>query len=357
MNIFHFPVLLMVIALMMPGNKQNTTSMIDTETLYPFEGKYIDLEVLILVQPVAKYSSNFKTLSKYAFRFNAPDDWLNNFSKEATFKGASFKIEKDGSLVYKTATAESYQKIDALPKGAVLDNVVGNEMLLTVKDGVIRLSRLQEGNTYQLKKYDASGTALFEANIQHTDVVVEGNTNYSHPYLYYFGCTPDYLIFTSNNRDYPKTVTVELQQGKVTTYDFSIAGIIRDEDESNVPGFITINRDESKFTTLLLNLSWKGSLPGNGYNKAEILMKGEVLYVSFYHGIATGSSLYAFNLGTGEKLWQADVKQLNVSHSEYYNTVRLSSWKDYIILEGIEAEGHYVQIFKADSGERVFSTF
>jgi hypothetical protein len=175
--------------------------------------------------------------------------------------------------------------------------------------------------------------------------------------LYYFGCTPDYLIFTSNNRDYPKTVTVELQQGKVTTYDFSIAGIIRDEDESNVPGFITINRDESKFTTLLLNLSWKGSLPGNGYNKAEILMKGEVLYVSFYHGIATGSSLYAFNLGTGEKLWQADVKQLNVSHSEYYNTVRLSSWKDYIILEGIEAEGHYVQIFKADSGERVFSTF
>jgi outer membrane protein assembly factor BamB len=86
-------------------------------------------------------------------------------------------------------------------------------------------------------------------------------------------------------------------------------------------------------------------------------MLGETLYVSFYHGIATGSSLYAFTRSTGKLLWQADVKQLNVSHSEYYNTVLLSNWKNYIILEGIEAEGHYVQIFNKDTGERLFSTF
>lgn len=333
------------------------TPMTPRETLYPFEGKYIDLEVLMLIKPVGTYPENFKTTSKYAFRFSAPNDWLNNFSQDAEYAGSKFNINEKGELLFKSVQDADYKKIDALPAGSSRDNVVGNELLLAVNKGVVRASRLQEENYYLIKKYDETGKVLFEKTVKHTDITVDGNTNYHHPYLYYFGCTPDYLVFTSNNRDYPKTVTVFLSDGKITEYDFSIAGFIRDEDEANVPGFIVIDRDKNTVKTLLLNLSWTEELEGGSYNKAEILMVGDVLYVSFYHGIATGSSLYAFERTTGKRLWQADVKQLNVSHSEYYNTVFLSNWKDYIILEGIEAEGHYVQIFNINSGERVFSTF
>jgi outer membrane protein assembly factor BamB len=353
-----FPLQLLLICLATIGQiTPEKKHMTPSETLYPFEGKYIDLEVLMLIKPVGTYTDNFKTTSKYAFRFSAPNDWLNNFSLDAEYAGSNFKINEKGELLFKSGQDADYKKIDALPAGSSKDNVVGNELLLAVNKGVVRASRLQEENYYLIKKYDEAGKVLFEKTVKHTDITVEGNTNYHHPYLYYFGCTPDYLIFTSNDRDYPKTVTVFLNDGTITEYDFSIAGFIRDEDEANVPGFVVMNRDKNTFKTLLLNLSWNGELEGGSCNKAEILMVGEVLYVSFYHGIATGSSLYAFERTTGKLLWQADVKQLLVSHSEYYNTVFLSNWKDYIILEGIEADGHYVQIFNKNTGERLFSTF
>jgi hypothetical protein len=354
MNLLHIPILVLI--MMIPALRTGSQVM-EHENLYPFEGKFIDLDELEIVLPAGSVDDNFKVSSKYAFRFSAPSDWMNNFSREVKFGQSVFELNDEGVLKFYSQSNSSGEEIDRLGKDQSLDNVVGSDFLVSVNGGVIRLSRLEENQKYLLKKYDAGGRLVYEKMITHTDITVEGNTYYHHPYLYYFGCTPDYLIFTSNDSKYPKTVTVKLADGSITNYEFTIAGFIRDEDESNVPGFVIIDRDKEQINTLLINLSWKAAVKGNWYNRAEILMKGEILYISLYHGISTGSSLYAYNRSSGELLWQAEVKQLNIPHSEYYNTVFLSSYKNKIILEGVEAGGHYVQIFDEKTGARLYSTF
>ena len=328
----------------------------DQDDLYPYEGKYIDLEVMMIVKPAGSVEANFKTSSKYAFRFTAPSAWLNNFYTERTFQGVEFNIEDDGKLVM-TDKQGREKKVEVLMEGDAVDNVVGGDFLVAVPGGIIRITRYEKCNNYVIKEFDSTGTKKWETTVEHTEITIDGNTYYHHPYLYYFGCTPSTLVFTSGDRDRPATVTVNLNDGKATKYDFSIAGFIRDEDESNVPGFILLDEKREKMTCMLLNLKWSVPMKDMSWNRAEVLMKGEVLYVSLYHGISSGSALFAFNRSTGEMLWQADVKQLNIPHSEYYNTVLLSSFKNRIILEGIEAEGHYVQIFDEKTGERLFSTF
>ncbi len=357
MKVVKFNILMVFLALVFFGGSQIKQQPMDQKNYYPFEGKYIDLEELKFVVPAGVITENFKTTSKYAFRFSAPSEWLSNFNKAATIGQCKFTISSDNELYFKSSPTAEFEKIDALGESVKLDNVVGNDFLLPLANGVVRVSRLQEEDVYRIIKYDLTGKPIYEENIKHTEVTIDGNTYYHHPYLYYFGCTPSYMIFTSNDRVYPKTVTIALSTGIIQEYDFIIAGFIRDEDESNVPGFVDMERDGRKFTTRLLNLTWSSEMPVLSCNRAEILMMGEILYISFYHSLSTGATLFAYNRSEGNLLWKADVKQMNISHSEYYNTVHLSAWNNYIIMEGIEAEAHYVQIFNRDSGERLFSTF
>src|SRR5690606_32229672 len=85
----------------------------------------------------------------------------------------------------------------------------------------------------------------------------------------------------------------------------------------------------------------------------EFLLKGDLLYIANYHPIATGSSLHCFDLKTEKMKWTADVLQVNASHSEYYNKVTLSMYKDRLLMQGDEAYGSYLQIFDAESGKRL----
>jgi hypothetical protein len=353
-----FPSFLMSLILMSCSGPTNHPAQgnNDPEKYYPFDGKYIDLDELELIRPAGIYVETFKTQSKFAFRFNAPSDWLENFAQNAEYKNATFKIDENHILWISESGGQS-KKIDEPGKDLVVDNVVGAEFLVAINGGVVRVSRYGDETGYHISKFDETGKQLFKIEIKHTDIEVKGNTYYHHPYLYYFACTPDYMVFTSNDRSYKKTVQVHLSDGKVTEFNFITSGIIRDEDEINVPGYITIDEDRASFKTLILNLSWNAKIPENAYNTAETLMKGDTLYVSFYHGISSGSSLYAFNRNTGEQLWKADVKQLDIPHSEYWNTVRLSRYENRIILEGVEEGGKYVQIFDAADGHRLFSTF
>ena len=89
---------------------------------------------------------------------------------------------------------------------------------------------------------------------------------------------------------------------------------------------------------------------------AETVLFGDILVIAVFHDISTGSELSAFNINTGEKLWEADVKQLAVPHSKYYNKVILSCYENKIIMEGVEAYGHYLQIFDLETGKRLFES-
>jgi hypothetical protein len=77
-------------------------------------------------------------------------------------------------------------------------------------------------------------------------------------------------------------------------------------------------------------------------------------WIAVYHPFSTGAELYKYD-GEGN-CQRLDVAQPNVSHSEYYNQVYLSQYKNRIILEGDESYSRYVQLFDASSSKRLFST-
>jgi len=83
------------------------------------------------------------------------------------------------------------------------------------------------------------------------------------------------------------------------------------------------------------------------------ILKDSLLYIANYHPIATGSSLQCYDMRSGKIKWTADVKQIMASHSEYSNKVVISMYQNKIIMEGNEDGGDYVQIFNAETGERL----
>jgi hypothetical protein len=62
------------------------------------------------------------------------------------------------------------------------------------------------------------------------------------------------------------------------------------------------------------------------------------------------------DLETGTPRWIADVEQMNVGHSAYYNDVSLERVGASVVMRGWEAAGCYLQSFELASGRRLSST-
>jgi len=136
----------------------------------------------------------------------------------------------------------------------------------------------------------------------------------------------------------------------IIEYDKTANGLILDNDEKNLAGFVT--QDEDHFTVQMIdNTKYEFEIK-YGNPACDFILKDNLLYIANYHPISTGSSLHCFDLKTGKMKWTADVKQIMADHSEYSNKVTLSMYKNKIIMEGNESYGDYVQIFDAETGKR-----
>jgi hypothetical protein len=179
------------------------------------------------------------------------------------------------------------------------------------------------------------------------------------PNLYFKDLTANQMIFTSHIAfaDTFKTIVLSMDDFEITEYDKTANGIILDENEESLLGFVSQN--EEHFTVQMIdNTKYEFEIK-YGNPACDFILKDNLLYIANYHPIATGSSLHCFNLNTKKMKWTADVKQINADHSEYSNKVVLSMYKDKIIMEGDEANGDYVQIFDCETGNRlaVFGDF
>jgi hypothetical protein len=325
------------------------------EKYYPFNGYYIDLENLKELEVDILPASDFKKVSIYSFRFYAPRNWIDNFYKSVTYKNNIFSIKKDNSIEIFDNVLKKHITFINQNNSFSFDNTVGNHFLFATKTGVVEVKKINNPNNYIITKYNEKGNKIFETEFEHTYIKIEGNVHTSNPYLTYLTCTNDYIIFNSYNRTIPKTISVNLLTGEKIVYRTNFVAVIRTDNEDNIHGFLEIK--DNGFKCTIINNIWRDNIKNFYSNSAETLVKDSILVISFYHKISTGSSLFAYNWHTGKLLWQADVKQLNISHSEYYNIIYLSLYKNKIIMEGIEAEGKYVQIFDLLTGKRLFSTF
>jgi len=324
----------------------------ECSNLYFFQGYYINLNEnnAVLIDGIP--SSDFKTCSKFAHRFRNP------VSNSVLLNNKKYVVEKDRKKqVYNLNIFQENKKIKTirLPVEDPLPEVHDYQVnLLPYKNDVIMFMEDMYKTHYIICKYNADGEELMRKEIENTFVThPEPNTDYHHRYLYFSGLTFSQMIFTSHIAfaEKSKTVLLSMDDFSVTEYDKTANGIILDENEKNLMGFVT--QEKEHFIVQMTDNSKYEFDIKYGNPACDFILKDNLLYIANYHPIATGSSLHCYDLKTGKMKWTADVKQINASHSEYSNKVTLSMYKNKIIMEGDEESGDYVQLFDAETGKRL----
>lgn len=321
---------------------------------YLFEKTFYDLDSLQPLVTAVLPKTHFKECSKFRHRFASPGIW--SFEEKAKdtlhWNGSVFSVnEKQQLVITKGKEVKTISLFEGAPGNS---NTWPGHLFAKTDNGIVVMIDDQDRN-YIFAKYDAGGKEIFKTIVEHTAVtyVKKDNTNYYEPYLMYLAMTPHEMIFTSNPFTKKEiTVVVDLDSGAKKEYPFITGGIIRDETETRLAGF-TQDRDE-ELTIHLLNPEKTFRVKKTKwYESSNTVLCDDHLVIACYPRIATGSALMCVNTATGKTEWNADVLQENTAHSEYYNTVTLSLYKNKVIMQGDEANGSYLQFFDLVSGKRL----
>ena len=141
-----------------------------------------------------------------------------------------------------------------------------------------------------------------------------------------------WLPVENETRRWVGSLRISNQRGGVVV--FAPAG----RDLSVVRELITFRKDWARF-----------------HDAATVIARGDLVFVAHFSHYSTGSGLFAFDRATLKPLWEADVEQLRVAHSEYFNDVTLALDGNSVVLTGIEAGGCTVQRFDVATGKRLSS--
>ena len=150
-----------------------------------------------------------------------------------------------------------------------------------------------------------------------------------------------HLLFANSFSDQPpRAVAVDVRRGR-------IVASIAERD-------VTLVENEAGELVELLQIR---RLDPSGFaDSAVTLAAGDTIVVALFHRIATGAALVALDRKSHAIKWKADVAQMNVPHSKYFNDVSLERHGDVLVMRGYEAAGCYQQTFALATGQRLSST-
>jgi len=328
--------------------KSGITSGFDS-ALYLFYGSYYDLETLQLDSIVKNPMTHFKLCSK--------------------FKGLPLKDDEN-------SPEDDSVKIVAYPKGAkfwLMDTLLGivdphgrvknvriyyhktgqsdhYASLMKFDDGALLLADDRENYTF--KKYNKSGKEVYSEQVPNSLFTEERGWERQ---LYYKSRTSKELIFTPSFFETKKNITMvfNVETGKVTNYDYMASGVILDEEREILTGFIV--RNDTMLTIKMIDRNKEYRLKySNEFGDAfKTALSGDLLLIASYDPASTGTGLKCFDLNSGKIKWEAEVGQISADHSEYYNSLYLSLYKNKVILEDIQTSGNYLQVFDLSTGKRL----
>lgn len=323
-----------------------------TMSHYKFKDKFIDLKTLQVKDTLPPGATELRRETSHAAHFGI-DDALRVERPEG-----SWVLNKSRAIVISDKAGKVRRTIEDPDIAKKADQIAGNMALFAVSGGVLRLIRLEGQGGYVLRRYSSEGRETGFWRLAHTRYQTQGRVTESIPQLYYFAQTDHEVIFSSLHSRGGQAVILKLSDGSQRHLDYALAGIITQAagppGERRLAGWVSTDQTGHKLkvelgTTQFLIEEERG---GDG---VKVVLADNTLYLAHYHNIATGCGLAAYDARSGKKLWRADVQQLNVGHSEYYNLVYLSLVAGRLILEANEAAGAYLQIFDPSTGQRLFS--
>jgi hypothetical protein len=137
------------------------------------------------------------------------------------------------------------------------------------------------------------------------------------------------------------------------------AGVVERASDGYVAGVLLMQKTGLRYEPLLGDGAVTIKLEPSYWDTTSTVLDddGCTAFIAMFDRIATGSALVKANLCTGALVWKADVKQLNVAHSKYFNDVSLERRGNDLVMRGIEAGGCYEQTFDAATGARTRAVF
>ncbi len=177
--------------------------------------------------------------------------------------------------------------------------------------------------------------------------------------LYFAQSSPRRLLFTSSmwRREHGAAVLDAKSHDVIARVDDNAVALVEDS-AGRLVGLLAVDADAGELRLVdpaTGRARWRTSQKGYRDDSAIAIVDGGQLIVATWHRIATGSRLLALDLATGAERWHADVEQLQVAHSKYYNDVTLELASGILTLRGFEAAGCYIQTFDAATGKRLSS--
>ena len=317
--------------------------------IYPFAGRYVQLDELRPYESENIAAQSFKSLSKYSSRF----DGLS--IDKIAFKGQLFElIDRQGVLMTDLSSKAAKPLLNRDEKALS----GGQNFLILATDGAVCVKHLKGAEGYKVYKYNAAGEEVFGLQIPHSDSVSYAQLRYSRPYLNYFSHSSKQLVFNSYLESKQKSVVLDLEKGQLSEYDFSFDGLIWDEaTDSEIRGFLQILPDNQQLQILYKQQSF--ALPIDQlqrYEEIKTLLIDNTLYAIVFNERAPGALLLAISLTEEKLLWRQLLQpksQAPKVGQAFYNYFWLSAYKDKLLIEQLSPKQKRLSIHKMEDGQRL----
>jgi len=256
-------------------------------------------------------------------------------------------------------TLELKKKVSAPPGESVRKGAVNSQLVVPGEAGFCNV--VTEADDLVIGCFDTNGDARFVRPLPHSHVEVKGNTHHSTPNLRLADVYPGHLLLTSPwfGRKYPRTYVLAVDDGRTIVERDAITTALAVRSDGTLEGLVDLNEESDAVRFLEPTdgtpVRWEGRVGSSHDEGATVALAGDVVLVARYSPIATGSALAAFDLESGKRLWVADVEQLMVGHSEYWNRVELEVRDARVLMWGHEAYGGYLQIFELETGVKKYA--
>jgi outer membrane protein assembly factor BamB len=90
----------------------------------------------------------------------------------------------------------------------------------------------------------------------------------------------------------------------------------------------------------------------DGHDNTVFTRLHDTLFVAEYCAIASGCEVVSVDLKTGKQLWKSRLQGIGPTrHSKYRNLVNIETDGKYIIVNGNEAHGRYVELLDIKTGQ------